>query len=77
MLLFIAKLLAQQQKMARGLLLLPAWALGPTANGWAAEMAQRRYPPGLLSAHFGGRLLTAVDLKIDGSPFTRRFRCGI
>jgi hypothetical protein len=40
-------------------------------------MAQRRYPPGLLSAHFGGRLLTAVDLKIDGSPFTHRFRCGI
>jgi hypothetical protein len=75
--LFTANHSAQPLKSARGLLLMPAWALGPTANGWAAEMAQRRYPPGLLSAHLGGRLLTAVDLKIDGSPFTRRFCCGI
>jgi hypothetical protein len=77
-LLFIAKLLAQQHKTGRRPAChAPAWALGPTADGWAAEPAQRRYPPGLLSAHFSGWLLTAVDLKIDGAPSSRQFRCGI
>jgi hypothetical protein len=76
-LLFIAKLLAQQQKMARGLLLLPAWALGPTADGWAAEPAQRRYPPGPFLVQESARPAVAVDLRIDGPDASRLFRSHI
>jgi hypothetical protein len=50
MLLFTACRFGQQQKLARGLPTPPAWALGPAADGWAGQAAQRRTPPGLNSA---------------------------
>jgi hypothetical protein len=52
--LFTANSLTLPLKTARDLLFVPVWALGPTADGWATEPAQRRNPPGLFSTHSSG-----------------------
>jgi hypothetical protein len=41
---------AQILKRPAACLCSPAWALGPAADGWAGEAAQRRLPPGLIVA---------------------------
>jgi hypothetical protein len=62
--------LAQPQNLARGLLTPPAWARGPTADGWAREAAQRCLPPGLKVAQPAARCIAAVDLRstVENAP---------
>jgi hypothetical protein len=58
------------KKPARGLPAPPAWAPGPTADGWAGEAAQRRLPPGLKVAQPAARRTAAVDLRstVENTP---------